>query len=115
MANPPKPPPMIHAQLLEFHKAFCQRAYDIMAVKNHDYAGATGDTPFANFQAVELLGIASTETGFLVRMLDKMKRLQTFAACGKLKVENEGAYDACLDIANYAILLAAYVKDKGAK
>ena len=45
-------------------------------------------------------------------MLDKMKRLATFAHAGELKVENEGVRDACLDLLNYSILLAAYCKDK---
>ena len=43
-----------------------------------------------------------------MRMLDKLKRLITFCNAGELKVENEGAADACKDIVNYAIILAAY-------
>lgn len=85
-----------------------------MAVKNHDYAGADGKTPFSNFQVVEQFGVCTTEQGFLVRMLDKMKRLTTYAQSGELKVPGEGAKDACLDILNYAILLAAYIEEKKA-
>ena len=83
-----------------------------MAKKNHDYAGAGGDTPFANFTASEKLGICSTEVGFLMRMLDKLQRLGTFAKAGALKVLTEGPRDACLDIINYAILFAAYIHQK---
>ena len=99
-------------ELLKFHEEFCARARGIMANKNHDYAGQSGDTPFANFQAAELLRITTTERGFMIRMLDKMMRLATFADAGKLAVSNEGAQDACMDIVNYAILLAAYLRQK---
>ena len=99
-------------ELLAFHKKFCEKGRSIMAKKNSDYAGSSGDTPFANFTSIELLGITSTEKGFLVRITDKMKRLITFSNDGKLSVTNESAEDACLDILNYCILLAAYLKQK---
>ena len=103
---------MTTKELLEYHADFCQRGWDIVKKKNHDYAGAAGDTPFANFEASEKIGITTTEKGILVRMLDKMMRLSTFADAGELKVENESVEDACLDIANYCVLLSAYIKDK---
>ena len=99
-------------QVLQFHKAFCHAAYEICRVKNHDYAGASGQSPFRNFQSVELMGLTSTETGFVVRILDKVNRLVTFAKDGKLKVANESTQDALLDIINYCVLLAAYIKAK---
>lgn len=103
---------MNQKELLEFHDRLCRECREVMAKKNHDYAGATGTTPFGNFQAPEQLGLCSTETGIVMRMLDKIKRLITFCNAGELKVENEGAADACKDIVNYAIILAAYVEDK---
>ena len=45
-------------------------------------------------------------------MLDKAMRLATFADCGKLEVSNEGVEDACIDIVNYAIMLAGMIKEK---
>lgn len=101
-------------ELLKFHLAFCHRAYQILERKNHDYAGADGQTPWRNFETVELLGLASTETGIVMRMGDKLNRLVTFARDGKLAVKNEGAIDALLDMVNYSILLAAYLKAKEA-
>jgi len=103
---------MTTPQLLEFHEKFCAEAREIMRVKNHDYAGASGTTPFGNFQAPEQLGLCNTETGIVMRMLDKLKRLVTFCTAGALKVKNEGARDACMDIVNYAIILAAYAMVK---
>lgn len=99
-------------ELLQFHEKLTAECREIMRQKNHDYAGASGATPFGNFQAPEQLGLCSTETGIVMRMLDKLKRLVTFCNAGQLKVENEGAADACKDIVNYAIILAAYVKEK---
>jgi hypothetical protein len=99
-------------QLLKYHDKLSRQARAIMAKKNHDYAGDSGTTPFANFETTEKVGITSTEKGMLVRILDKVQRLNTFADCGKLSVENESATDACLDIVNYCILFAAYIKHK---
>ncbi len=103
---------MTTPELLKFHEQFCNRARAIMAEKNHDYAGADGQTPFSNFESTELLGIASTEQGFLVRIVDKLKRLITFAQVGVLKVKGESAEDACMDMLNYAVLLAAWIVQK---
>jgi len=99
-------------ELLVFHDAFCVEAKVIMAKKNHDYAGASGQTPFANFEIVEKLGLCKTETGILIRIQDKMMRLATFVNAGQLSVKNESAVDACQDILNYVVLLAAYIKQK---
>jgi hypothetical protein len=99
-------------QLLKFHLAFCYRAYRLVEVKNHDYAGADGEHPFKNFTSVEALGVATTEQGILVRMTDKLNRLVTFVRDGKLEVTNETAVDAMLDLINYSIILAAYIREK---
>ena len=103
---------MTTQELLKFHEDFCARGREIMARKNHDYAGANGQTPFANFESTEQLGITTTEKGLLVRIGDKLKRLVTFCNAGVLMVKDEGAEDACMDILNYAILLAAWFQCK---
>jgi hypothetical protein len=99
-------------QLFKHHKAICKEALEIMEKKNHDYAGADGETPFANFERAEAMGICSTEQSFLVRMTDKMSRLSTFVSTGELKVANEGYKDAVSDLINYLILFSAYVESK---
>ena len=99
-------------ELLKFHLAFCYRAYQLCAQKNHDYAGATGTSPFRNFEAVEALGIAPTEVGVLVRMTDKLNRLVTFVRDGRLVVENEGAADSLVDLINYSVMLAAFMHQR---
>jgi hypothetical protein len=103
---------MKREELFQHHNDLCQTALHIMKKKNHDYAGAGNGTPFANFERCEAMGVCSTEQGFLVRIIDKVSRLSTFAKDGKLVVENEGYNDAVLDIINYCILFSAYVKSK---
>jgi hypothetical protein len=78
--------------------------------KNHDYGGDSD--PFSNFTCVERLGICSTEQGFLTRMMDKMARITTFTRQGKLLVKDESVEDTLLDLANYCILMAGYLKSR---
>lgn len=73
-----------------------------LEAKNHDYAGSTGDF-FANFRKHGTLG-------FLVRMSDKMARLEAFEKQGALKVSDEKIEDTLEDLAGYAMLMAVYLK-----
>lgn len=102
---------MTKSEYMAFHKAACEKMHTITKAKNADYTG-TGANPFANFERVEALGICSTEQGFLTRMTDKMSRLSSFVQRGVLEVKDESVEDTLLDLANYSILLAAYIKAK---
>jgi hypothetical protein len=102
---------MTKAEYMKFHEDCCQKLVAITKAKNADYTGI-GDDPFANFCRVEALGIASTEQGFLTRMLDKFCRLISFAQKGVLEVKDESVEDSLLDLANYSILLAGYIRTK---
>ena len=106
---------MNREELLKHNEELCAEAIEIMKKKNHDYAGDSGKTPFANFERTEAMGICSTEQGFLCRMCDKLSRLSTFANAGKLVVDNEGYRDALLDIINYCVLFSGYVKSKNSE
>lgn len=103
---------MNREQLLKHHRELSEKAFQIMQKKNHDYAGDSGDSPFANFERTEAMGVCSTEQGFLVRIVDKVSRLSTFASAGRLVVENESYEDALLDIINYCVLFSGYVASK---
>ncbi len=103
---------MNREEYFKFHEHFCQRMAKVTAEKNHDYAGASGVDPFANFTVVEKTGICSTEQGFLTRMSDKMSRIATFCKEGKLMVKSESVQDTLLDLANYSALLAGYIESK---
>jgi len=98
-------------EYIEYHRETCQRLMDITVAKNADYTGVSDD-PFANFSKVEELGVASVEQGFLVRMLDKFMRINSFVQKGFLNVKDESVEDTLLDLANYCILMAGYLKSK---
>jgi len=83
---------------------------EIAKNKNADYSH--GSDPFANFSSVERLSIASAEQGFLVRMMDKMMRLNSFEKRGTLSVKDESVIDTLMDLANYCILMAGFIKSK---
>ena len=103
---------MNREELFDYHNLICKEALSIMVKKNHDYAGAKDETPFANFERTEAMGICSTEQSFLVRMTDKLSRLSTFVNTGELKVTNESYKDAIHDLINYLVLFGAYVESK---
>lgn len=103
--------PMTKKEYFEFHQACVEKMSAITKAKNADYTGI-GDDPFANFTRVEVLGICSTEQGFLTRMMDKLSRINSFAQKGELQVKDESVEDTLLDLANYAILFAGYIRSK---
>ncbi len=107
-----EPARMTLDDLIEIHKDLCEGARDLMRRKNHDYAGASGQQPFANFERVEALGICTTEKGFLVRLTDKMSRLSSFTDSGEFAVKDETLRDTLTDVINYAVLLLAYSQAK---
>lgn len=94
----------------QFAEQFFAKCLEISKAKNADYTGGAAD-PFANFKAVEILGI-TTEQGFLTRMMDKMKRIASFAEKGELQVKDESVTDTLRDLANYACLLAGYIESQ---
>lgn len=102
---------MDHKTYINYHKQMCDKMVEITAAKNHDYAGGQNEA-FANFTMVESLGITSTEQGFLTRMTDKITRIINFVNSGVLKVKDEKIEDTLLDLANYCILMAGYIKSK---
>jgi hypothetical protein len=103
---------MNRQQLFEMHIQMCDEALNLMRRKNADYAGSGGENPFANFTRSEAMGLCSTEVGFLVRMTDKMSRLSSYVESGKLLVEDESVNDTLIDLINYSVLLAGYIKSK---
>lgn len=96
--------------LLHHHQSLCGDAFSLMQKKNADYAGRSGEEPFANFTRCESMGICKTEAGMLVRMTDKMSRLSSFVESGTLLVKDESVEDTCLDLINYAVLFYSYVQ-----
>lgn len=67
--------------------------------KSADY-GSDGD-PLANYRACREVGVEPWR-GVVIRLLDKVQRLKTFALKGKL--ENEGVEDTFKDIAAHSLI-----------
>lgn len=98
-------------EYFRFHDAFTKSMSEITRAKNADYTGKTSD-PFANFTRVEVLGVCSTEQGFLTRMTDKLCRITSFVQNGQLLVKDESVQDTLKDLANYCALFAGYIESK---
>ena len=103
---------MTPEEYLKYHAECLEKMTAVTKAKNHDYAGFAEGDAFANFTAVENVGIASTEQGFLTRMMDKISRVNSFVKQGVLNVKTESVEDTLIDLANYAILMAGYIKSK---
>lgn len=97
------------SQVLKLHESLCKAGRKIMTAKHHDYTG--GSDVFANFRFSETLGVPG-ELGLLIRVLDKVKRMETFVRSGTLLVPGEGFEDAVVDVINYMVLLAGMVEDR---
>lgn len=104
---------MRQSEYLKFHKEMCDKMIEITALKNSDYAN--GEDAFSNFRLCESVGVASTLQGFLTRMLDKIARINSFVQKGTLAVKDESVQDTLLDLANYSILMAGFIKSEAEK
>ena len=102
---------MTKDEYMQYHRESCDKMISITKAKNADYTG-TDKSPFANFSRTELNGVCSTEQGFLVRMGDKFARITSFVQKGVLMVKDESVEDTLLDLANYCILMAGFIKQK---
>lgn len=90
-----------HPNSARFHELL-EDAGEMHDRKQADYG--KGDDPFANVRASEEWGVEGW-VGAMIRLNDKVKRLQSLATKGHLV--NESAKDSLLDIAVYALI--AYV------
>jgi len=110
--EPKKGSAMTTEEFFKFFEETTARMVKISRAKNSDYTGAADNDPFANFTRVESIGICSTETGFLTRMTDKLCRIASFVKQGSLQVKDESVQDTLLDLANYSILMLAYLESQ---
>jgi hypothetical protein len=87
-----------HPNSARFHEILSSLA-ELHDRKQADYG--RGDDPFANIRASEEWGI-DPWVGAMVRLNDKIRRLQSLIANGQL--QNESAEDSFRDIAVYAVI-----------
>jgi hypothetical protein len=78
----------------------CDSLKEMHAKKSYDYGSATD--PLANIRnGAEFVGIEAWRAA-MVRLSDKVTRLQTYCRTGRL--EHEGVEDTCMDLASYSLL-----------
>jgi hypothetical protein len=80
---------------------------EIQNKKSSDYTG--GRDPHWNFSKSLNAGIPVWK-GILLRLQDKISRLESFATKDKFEVSDESFEDTCIDLANYALLMAVAKK-----
>ena len=90
-------------KLLAIHEELGNKAREIMTAKNHDYAHE-GDV-FRNFRRYGTFGV-------LVRLSDKLARLDSFEEKEEFAVADEKLEDTIVDIINYAVIYLA-MKQEG--
>jgi hypothetical protein len=90
--------------LFALHQELSRDGLELMKRKNQDYGNRTD--PFKNFKK-------HGEMGILVRLDDKLNRLESFAEKGFLAVKSESIKDTVIDGMNYLVLFYAYLEMKG--
>jgi len=94
-----------------YYSRFADDMRRLISRKQHDYS--TESDVFCNLKSVETLGICSVETGVLTRMMDKMGRLSNLIKDRNPLCDDESLRDTLLDLANYSVLLSAYLDYDG--
>ena len=91
----------------------CDRLKAMHSGKSQDYGCPSGNDPLANIRnGATFVGIEPWK-GAMVRLSDKVTRLATFNATGRLG--HEGVEDTLLDLASYSLLaLLLYQEEQGA-
>ena len=97
--------PRVQAPVHPTSQAFfdlCDALKEMHRRKSSDYGCPSGTDPLANIRnGAKFVGIPSWK-GAMVRLSDKVTRLATFNATGKL--ENESLEDNLFDLASYSLL-----------
>ena len=81
----------------------------ILLAKNQDYTAGDADY-LSNFRSSSIIGVHPV-LGVLLRVMDKIRRIQSFVVNGQLAVSGEGMEDAVLDIVGYMILIYCFMKE----
>jgi len=80
----------------------CDSLKDMHRKKSRDYGCPTGGDPLANIRnGAKFVGIPAWK-GAMVRLSDKVTRLASYNATGRL--ENESLEDNLFDLASYSLL-----------
>jgi hypothetical protein len=93
--------PTLKEKYAEYVHTVFSEMEELIRQKNNDYSH--GDDPFANFRKSEEMNI-SPLAGLVLRMQDKMQRINAYLCRGTLEVPGEGVEDAFRDLIGYSCL-----------
>ncbi len=82
-------------------------ALGILKKKNADYANS--EDPFKNFKFSSLVDV-SVSKAILVRILDKLARINNLIDKGTNEVKDETVQDTIIDSINYLAILGAWLQ-----
>lgn len=99
---------MTHDEFVTSLETIFSEAVSIARKKNADYSKVSD--PFLNFRLSPFVGV-SVERGILVRICDKISRVQNLLDQEPQVVE-ESIEDTLKDIINYSAILLTYIKNK---
>ena len=85
----------------EVFLSLLEKMREISLAKGHDYSGS--EDPMSNFRMCEAMGIPAWK-GIVVRLCDKLSRIQNFCKKESLQVKDESIEDTLIDMANYSLL-----------
>jgi hypothetical protein len=91
---------------LEVHNQMLATASDVLLRKRQDYSGK--EDPFRNFRKSAMFGVEPWR-GVLVRITDKLSRLESIAETGKRLVDDESLFDTAGDVVNYTGILLGLI------
>ena len=91
-------------KFLENIKLTFEEAYNLIVIKNKDYAD---QDPFKNFRMSQQVGVEPARA-ILVRISDKLSRVSNLLD-KEPSVSNERIEDTLNDIINYSAILKAYL------
>ena len=84
-----------------------QEALSIVHKKNNDYATETD--PFKNFRFSKLIDVEVPQA-ILLRICDKMARINNVLQKGSVSVEDETVQDTIKDVINYMAIMLVYLR-----
>ena len=99
---------MKQQELFDFAKKEYETCLSIMKKKNNDYSHGDDDA-LRNFKAISRVGL-DPKWAFLNHLTTKITRIGNLLQY-ESKVKDESIEDTLRDLANYSILLMAYLKD----
>ena len=84
---------------------------DLHQRKSAGYSGADNPDPWANFRRAERIGVPAS-TGALVRLLDKVSRVETLVASPQSEQVGESIEDTLIDLAAYSLIVVCLRREE---